>query len=69
VKKDFEPSTQFAVGLVLLFLSAVGWAITGGPKVSVMPFSSYVQLDLVLPVFALGVICVTSAIVGILRGD
>jgi hypothetical protein len=69
VKKDFEPSTLFAVGLVLLFLSAVGWAITGGPKVSVMPFSSYVQLDLVLPVFALGAICLTSAIVGILRGD
>jgi hypothetical protein len=69
VKKDFDPSDLFAVGLVLLFISAVGWAITGGPKISLMPFSSYMQLDLVSPVFALGVICVAGAIVGMMRGD
>lgn len=69
MKKDFDPSDLFAVGLVLLFISAVGWAITGGPKISLMPFSSYMQLDLVSPVFALGVICVAGAIVGMMRGD
>jgi hypothetical protein len=69
VKKHFEPPDLFAIGLVLLFISAVGWAITGGPQISVMPFMSYIQPDLVMPVFALGVICVAGAIVGMMRGD
>ena len=60
----FTPANLVAIGLVLVFVSAIGWAITGGPSISLLPFGWRPQpTDLILPLgFAAGLICIVGGI-------
>jgi exonuclease I len=68
VTDRFSPPNLVAIGLVLVFVSAIGWAITGGPCICVLPFGWHPQpTDLVLPLgLAAGLICIIGGIARIL---
>ena len=60
----FAPANLIAIGLLLIFVSAVAWAITGGPSVNWLPFGWQPQpTDLILPLgIAAGIVCIAGGI-------
>jgi hypothetical protein len=58
-----------AIGLVLLFVAAIVWAVTGGPNVDMLPFVVGLPLDLGLLIAAAGLVCLAGGVVMLLRAD
>ena len=71
VPKGEAAGKLVAIGLVLLFVSAVGWSVLGGPRMDVLPFGWRPQptdlLGLLLP--AAGLVCLASGVAMLFRTD
>ena len=71
VPKGDAAGKLVAIGLVLLFASAVGWSVLGGPRMDVLPFGWRPQptdlVGLLLPLA--GLVCLASGIAMLFRTD